>query len=212
MLSRRLLLPVVAATAVAGPYLYYESGDLLKPLEGLVSASSAGDNVLSAAQQYLAASQSPSADGQLPRPELVPLEEALQFGITPQWVMRRWARVSTQLADLDLQGYRVTLVSGTQPSDVAGSLTYYFDRGHQLQRIELHGTTGEPGRIAALVSHVYGLKRTVGERPGEVLFRESWAGQTGSELSVVPAEIVRTEMPHARFVVDLKLTRPRGWQ
>ena len=60
------------------------------------------------------------------------LGEVIRFDGSPEWVMARWPRVTAGLANLDLQGYRVPLVSGTAQDDLAGSLTYYFDRNQQV--------------------------------------------------------------------------------
>jgi len=56
-------------------------------------------------------------------------------------VISRWPRVSAGLAELQLQGYRVPLVSGTTANDLAGALTYYFNSRQQVQRITFQGTT-----------------------------------------------------------------------
>ncbi len=61
----------------------------------------------------------------------------LRFDVTVEWVMQRWPRVSTGLPYLQLQGYRVPLVTGTKVADLAGSLTYYFNARQQVQRITL---------------------------------------------------------------------------
>ena len=63
------------------------------------------------------------------------LAEVLRFDVTVAWVMQRWPRVSTGLPYLQLQGYRVPLVTGTTVADLAGSLTYYFNAQQQVQRI-----------------------------------------------------------------------------
>jgi hypothetical protein len=59
--------------------------------------------------------------------------------------------------DIDHLGLRVAYVSGTQKHDVAGSLTYYFDEGHLLQRIALSGQTSDPARLVAIAAGQYGL-------------------------------------------------------
>src|SRR5262249_15052442 len=80
---------------------------------------------------------------------VVTIEQAFRFDLTPQWVSNHWPRVSTVLGEPEQLGMRVALVSGTQPDDVAGSLTYYFDPHHQLQRITFDGLTRDPRRILA---------------------------------------------------------------
>ena len=97
----------------------------------------------------------------LPHPLALSLEgtptpamaEVLRFDISPAWVLQRWPRVSTDLARLQLHGYRVPLVTGTSQSDVAGSLTYYFNPGQQVQQITLRGTTGDPRALISFLSN-----------------------------------------------------------
>src|SRR5204862_1183718 len=55
-------------------------------------------------------------------------------------------------------GMRVALVSGTRPDDVAGSMTYYFDEYHRLQRITFTGLTQDARRLLAAVVTPNGLK------------------------------------------------------
>ncbi|MEO8495680.1 MAG: DUF6690 family protein, partial [Planctomycetota bacterium] len=67
------------------------------------------------------------------------LEHILQFNVTPEWIVQRWSRVSTIRSDTGLDGLRVALVTGTNLEDVAGSLTYYFDKQRQLRRVTFDG-------------------------------------------------------------------------
>ena len=86
------------------------------------------------------------------QPSKVPIEgygtydlgEVINFGATPSWIMTRWPRVTVGLAELDMQGYRVPLVTGTKYDDLAGSLTYYFDQDQRVKLIHFRGTTGDP--------------------------------------------------------------------
>lgn len=86
------------------------------------------------------------------------IEQAFRFDLTPHWVAGRWSRVSTVLGDSEQLGMRVAWVSGTREGDIAGSLTYYFDRHHQLQRITFTGLTADPRRLLATVVTAFGLK------------------------------------------------------
>ena len=75
----------------------------------LVAAQSAADPVPGAN------AAAPSIANRLQgRPRSRSLDEVLRFDLTPDWILHRWPRVSTGLAQLDLQGYRVPLVSGTR--------------------------------------------------------------------------------------------------
>src|SRR5690606_40794443 len=71
------------------------------------------------------------------------LAEVLRFDVTKDWVYSRWARKSTGLAEPDLFGVRVPLVSGTRITDVAGSLTYFFNAQGAVEKIRLTGKTAD---------------------------------------------------------------------
>jgi len=86
------------------------------------------------------------------------IEDIFRFDVTPQWVTSRWPRVSTVAGEPKHLGMRVPLVSGTQPHDIAGSLTYYFNEHHQLQRITFTGLTSDPRRLLAATVTPNGLK------------------------------------------------------
>ncbi len=136
------------------------------------------------------------------------LEEVLQFEGTPAWVMARWPRVTAGLAELDLQGYRVPLVSGTGSDDLAGSLTYYFNKDQKIERIIFHGTTGDPRKLIALVTSKYHFSHEATSDPSLSLFQAKWNGKPHSELRIRPARVVRADQPHVRFEVDLAMKRP----
>ena len=104
------------------------------------------------------------------RMPLPSLAEVLRFDVTVEWVLQRWPRVTTGLPQLQLQGYRVPLVSGTQISDVAGSLTYYFNARQQVQRITLRGTTGDPSALVNLLASRYHFARRLTNDPGIILY------------------------------------------
>jgi hypothetical protein len=86
------------------------------------------------------------------------IEEAFRFDISPQWVSQRWQRVSMVHGGIDQLGMRVAWVSGTRHDDVAGSLTYYFDPHHQLQRITFSGLAAEPRRLLDAVIPAHALR------------------------------------------------------
>ncbi len=104
----------------------------------------------------------PTTDLALPtEPAAVPLprlEELFHFNIQPDWITYHWPRVSADLLRGDLAGMRVPLVSGTEPYDLAGSLSYYFDRDRLLQRIDFQGSTGDPRYLIRVVQSQYQLQ------------------------------------------------------
>lgn len=133
--------------------------------------------------------------------------QALNFEITPDWVMRTWPRVSTRLADLELQGYRVPLVTGTGTDAIAGSLTYYFNPKQQLQRITFVGSTGDPRQLVSVLSaQHYTLEKT--DDPGLQLYRFKQWDKTVGECLIRMARVVSASSPRARFEITLDMRRP----
>lgn len=139
----------------------------------------------------------------------VELSEALRFDITPGWVMTRWPRVSAGLAELQLQGYRVPLVTGTAEDDLAGALTYYFDPRQQVARITFRGTTGNAGKLIEFLVQRYRFARRLTNNPQIVRFEVGGPrGQPYSWLEIRPAGVVKADEPYRRLGVTLVLHRP----
>ncbi|MCE9604868.1 MAG: hypothetical protein K8U03_08200 [Planctomycetia bacterium] len=140
--------------------------------------------------------------------KLVPFEQALRWEITPVWVMSTWPRVTTHLSELDAQGYRVTLVSGTAQSDIAGALTYYFDAKQQLQRITFNGTTGDARRLVQFLVTNHRFERRLLDDPSVYLYQVEQDQRALSELKIKTAPIVRASGALSRFEVSLVMRRP----
>jgi hypothetical protein len=150
-----------------------------------------------------AGSKPPSGDQRL-----VPFEHALQWQVTPTWVLSTWPRVTTHLSELETQGYRVTLVSGTTPTDVAGALTYYFDAKQKLQRITFNGTTGDARRLVQFLGSAHQFQRRLLEDPSVYLYQVEEDNRALSELRIKTAPIVRAGATLSRFEVTLVMRRP----
>jgi hypothetical protein len=137
------------------------------------------------------------------------LTDVLNFNVTPGWVMQRWPRVSTGLAHLQLQGYRVPLVTGTAESDLAGSLTYYFNAQQQVQRITFCGTTGDSRKLADVLTGQFHLTRRLTNDPGLMVYEGVQPnGKPSSGCSIRLAPVVTATDANRRFQVDLVLERP----
>lgn len=136
------------------------------------------------------------------------LAEVLNFDGSPAWVMSRWPRVTVGLAETDLQGYRMPLVTGTGENDLAGSLTYYFDKNQRVQFIHFRGTTGNPHKLIGLVTQRYGLARQPSGDPSLLLYQVKWNGKPTSELRIRTAGVLRAAQPNTRFQVELAMKRP----
>ena len=139
------------------------------------------------------------------------LSEVIRFNITPEWVMQRWPRVTAELSDLDLEGLRVPLVTGTARHDLAGSLTYYFDDRKYVQRITFHGfTADEQPLVELLVKHcVLRPEPTLGRG----LYLAKWSGIPRSALWVRHAPVIDASQQFTQLELELELNRPgRGYR
>ncbi len=134
------------------------------------------------------------------------LREVLRFDISPQWVTRRFSRVTTVLAELQLDGMRVPLVTGTGSDDLAGSISYYFDHSSRLQRVMLHGFTGDPNSIVTTLTQFYGLQSEPTLEAG--VYTRRWNGQPMHFLRITRAPVVYSDAYHHKFTVFLELNQP----
>jgi hypothetical protein len=139
-------------------------------------------------------------------PSPIDLRQVIRFDVTPDFVYRSFPRVSTVLSDLSLDGLRVPLISGTQPYDVAGSLTYYFDTNKTVRRIQFQGVTGDAGPLMQLMIQHY---RLVPERSlGGQLLTMRWNNRVTSFIHIAPAPVVSAQQPNARFAFFMEINKP----
>lgn len=169
------------------------------PKEAPAKATPAGEPQLAAVEPRKASSAAAA---------LIPFEQALRWEAKPAWVLAAWPRVTTELSDLDLQGYRISYVSGTTESDLAGSLTYYFDGAQRLQKLTFTGSTGDAKRLVQFVMSHHHFQRRLGDDPSLYLYQVEQDGQALSEMRIKAAPIVRTGNPLRRFEVSLEMRRP----
>ncbi|MFK8110804.1 MAG: DUF6690 family protein [Rubripirellula sp.] len=134
------------------------------------------------------------------------IREVLRFDISPRWVLSRFSRVSTVLADLELEGLRVPIVTGTRADDMAGTLTYYFDRGEKLQRVTVHGFTGDPTRLVGTMTQGYGLNHEPSLEAG--VYTKRWNGRPTNFLRLTHAPVVYSDAVHQKYTVFLELNQP----
>ena len=209
-----VLLPLIAAGA---PIALFSAPGLWSEVTAFIPTPTSGGSqaTLTGVEPALATGETGSAA--LAEPERPPndvpihdLADVLRFDLTPDSVVSRWPRVSAGLAYLELQGYRVPLVTGTAEDDLAGALTYYFDPRQQLDRITFHGTTGNPRRLVDLVTSRFGLARRFVNDASVFLYEiPNPTGQATSFLWIRPAPVVKASDPHHRFQVAMVIQRPK---
>ena len=128
------------------------------------------------------------------------------FDISPAWVSQHFARVTTVLADLQLDGLRVPLVTGTDPTDIAGTITYYFDRSGQLQRVNIHGFVGDPTDVAQTMQTHYQMTAEPTLDAGVYTVR--WNGIVSGLLKLSRAPVMYSNARHPRYTLFLELNQP----
>ncbi len=205
--------------AVTGPISLFTTSDMLAGVKrswfggsGASAAAKSGNTGTTSAgypsqlSAAIPAAASRSSESNLPTPSMA---EAFNFDVTIDWVMHRWPRVSTGLAQVQLQGYRVPLITGTGPTDLAGSLTYYFNNHQQVGRITFHGVTGDASALVALLSSRYQFTRRLTNDAGMILYEAVDASnQSLGEARIRSSSVINANQPRSRFVVDLTMNRP----
>ena len=180
-----------------------------KPTPASTSVASIPGGAATAGAPLPGASAAAAAAGSIDGTPMCTLAEALRFDLTPETITRRWPRVSTGLAQLQLQGYRVPLVTGTAPTDLAGALTYYFTSQQQLEQITFRGTTGDPSGLVALLTSRFHLTRRLANDPGLVIYEGVHPdNRPASALRIRAAPVVKASETFHRYDVELVLERP----
>lgn len=198
---------LMLAGSVGLPYLYSTTFSSAKSANTSGTAETTG-TLVPAAGDVEYASSPVNAELLAQAPTKNDLAEIFRWDITTAWVLGHWPRVSAGLAQVDLQGYRVPLVTGTATDDLAGSLTYYFNKRQRVERITFFGTTGDSRRLVALLATRFGFVRELNDDPSLFLYRVREGRQVVSELRVKPAHVLRSDEPYSRFDVSLLIKRP----
>jgi len=231
MIRRNLTYAAIMAACFGGPYTFFNP-EARKTAESIWSQASAyipSGETTNATEKPVASIEAPHV-----QPEMAPQEqphpfmppsltgdganqpiagppvydflEVFNFNADARWVATRWPRVSTTLADLNLEGLRAPLVTGSQYDDLAGSITYYFDRDGHVQRITFHGTTGDERRLVDMLTRHFGFKHDPTLDAG--LYLVKWNGDPTSVLMLRNANVINAAQPHTRLNVALEINRP----
>jgi len=212
MVARRVRFVLILLAAVAIPYVWFNDhlGSAVKERwEGMFGRSNetwASSLLLSEHGNQTAEMAHRSTGGAREAPRTNELPAVLRFDITPDWVTHRWSRVSTVRSLAQLEGLRVPLVTGTEIDDLAGSLTYYFDKQRRVQRISFHGQTGDERKLIAAVSDQFGMRAE--PTLGVGMYVARWNARPTSALRIAYAPVVRSQHPHQRLQVALEINRP----
>ena len=132
--------------------------------------------------------------------------EFVRFDITPGWVTATFPRVSTVLSNVQMDGLRVPVVTGTSSSDFAGTVDYYFDRQQSLRRIILQGHCGDPTEIVQLLREHYKLMPE--PSLGGHLYTIRWNNRVTSLAAIQPAPVIYADDPFRKFSILFELNQP----
>lgn len=131
--------------------------------------------------------------------------EIFRFDIDPNWIKRRWKRVSTSPGQEGLQGYRVALVTGTNSWDLHGSLTYLLDQNQQVQRITFQGWTGDASRLVKMLTDSFDFQQQPTQLAGYYLC-SSWGRPKGGLLLKNPP-VIYAENPIEQVALMLEINK-----
>lgn len=215
MILRRLAFAGLLGGAAAGPYVASQAPGALEGVWGPNNGAAAAeaDPVPGAlASPNLGAPGGPGSPiykspAPLGGPVGLSLEQAFDWNVTRNWVYSQWARKSTGLADPTLFGVRVPLVTGSGMTDLAGSLSYYFDRNGAVQRIRFQGRTADTSRIIHLAATRFGMQPRQPNTPGDQLLQSVEGNQLRGELRTRPEGTLWATSPHSSFDVRFEATR-----
>jgi hypothetical protein len=133
--------------------------------------------------------------------------EIFRFDVIPKWIITRWGTVNRNLAGSEFEAFRVPVVTGKQPSDLSGALTYYFDANDVVQRISFLGSTYDEKRLVEFMTNKYQLKKEPALGPD--LYGVRWSGKMRSALVIdFDPNTPRGQAP--KMLVRFELNRPRG--
>ncbi len=216
-----MFIPLIL-TAIGGPYAAFSGdvGKLLSSFSKSAEQSQPAFPMLGDDFAYTNSATYVGTDGQaaiapttdaanaprLSGPVVEDLAAVIRFDISPRWVAQYWSRVSTVTSELELEGLRVPLVTGPRPDDIAGSLTYYFDKYHTVQRVTFHGSTGDERRLVTLLTGVYGFKEQPSLNGG--MYVTTWNGKPTSLLRIEYAPVVRATTPNSQKQIAFEINRP----
>lgn len=206
LLGRNTLFGTAVMAALGVPFALSDKEDPSSPAAAKLNSSDT-----SAAAQGATGRVLPSrTDGApLEGPAVADLAEVLRFDITPAWLTQRWPRVmNARHAAGTLQAYRVPLVTGAKPTDLAGSLTYYFDEEQKLQRIQFQGNTGDATTLVDFLSRQHKFERRSSGDPSQMVYDARRDGRATSQLIVRNSPLIDASVPQSRFRVELTLERP----
>ena len=101
-------------------------------------------------------------------PAVTDFLDLFDFSITPDWIEANWSSAAI-VGPLTTRGYRVPISTGPEPSDLVGSLTYYFNNRLELEKITFEGYTGDLDRLLISLKY-FNLTKRITSDPSALLY------------------------------------------
>lgn len=212
MAPRPVIIASLLGASVAVPYVTSQTKlgktEASKPLSVTQAANSPGAPIMPGAMPSLGVpGQMPAYNPRLDGAQFNSVGEVFRFDVTKEWVLQNWSRKTVAPTDVGLMSIRVPLVTGTQMSSLAGSLTYFFNAQGQVEHISFRGRTGDTRPLVQLLTQSYQFQPVEGS-PGEHVYVVGSAGQLQSELRTRPEGIISSTSPQQSVHVELEFARP----
>ncbi len=128
-----------------------------------------------------------------------------QCGAPRSWVQRTYDDASRTM-DQQREGLRVTLVTGDKLEDLAGSLTYWFDRQGRVERITFQGVTGNPAKLVSFAHRSHKMVARGCER--DAIFVRDGKNGPLHLLHISRLPFVNVQTQYGRYEVTLELNQP----
>lgn len=172
--------------ALSGPYLLFDRGENQDRPKSTPGSTQFASRVLhDASREIWGASDSEKtsigpAESSMPTPKAPeflseslspPIPSLLRFDLTADQILATWPQALSLDNEFDGTSYRVRLVSGLHPGDLAGALTYSFNQNSQLVRIDFFGSTRDERPLAQYLGSEFGLVADR-RRPGQFVSYE----------------------------------------
>jgi hypothetical protein len=133
--------------------------------------------------------------------------QVLRFDVDAAWIKSRWERVSIFSAESGTTAYRCDLVTGVNPGDLHGCITYYLDSTNRVQKLSFRGWTGEAEPIARFATEKFRLEKQPSSAIG-VFVNKSWSKMLGALILQNPP-IARHDNPNQNIAVFLEVNNPQ---
>ncbi|MCR5165016.1 MAG: hypothetical protein K6C40_13425 [Thermoguttaceae bacterium] len=141
-------------------------------------------------------------------PAVTDFLDLFDFSITPDWIEANWSSLAI-VGPLTTRGYRVPISTGPEPSDLVGSLTYYFDSHLELEKITFEGYTGDLDRLLISLKY-FNLTKRITSDPNALLYlSEELPGNRRSFLkSYYRLQSHKESEPNKRYWLTIELYPP----